>query len=106
MSINSSTFSCAIHGFAEGIEQPAKHGFTHGGPDRRACGVDTDAALQSCRAFERDGAHAPRAEMLLDLCDQGRSNIPIDGHGVIDRRQVPVGEIDVDDRAVDGDHTA
>ncbi len=83
------------------VSRPDRH------RDRRA-GVDRlHAALQAVGRLHRDGADAVLAEVLLDLDDDvdGVAAVPSlgDAHGVVDRRQVPALELDVDDRSDDLD---
>ena len=76
-----------------------------------AAGVDhLHAAAHAVGRLHRDGADAVLAEMLLDLADHvdrlaagsGRHH----AHGVVDRRQLPAFELDVDDGADDLDDLA
>ena len=69
------------------------------------------AALHAVGRLHRDGAHAVLAEVLLDLDDDvdrpgAARPSRLDAHGVVDRRQVAVRELDVDDRADDLDDLA
>ena len=68
------------------------------------------AALQAVGGLHRDGAHAVLAQVLLHLGD----DVDLSGPGpsaliaqrVVDRRQVPALELDVDDRPDDLDDAA
>ena len=72
---------------------------------------DTHPAAHAVGRLHRDRAHAVLAEMLLDLRDDvdrvaGIARLRHDADGVIDRRQVPAREFDVDHGADDLDDLA
>ena len=73
--------------------------------------IDRHAALHAVGRLHRDRAHAVLAEVLLDFGDDVDRLAAVapsddDAHGVVDRRQVPACELDVDDRADDLDDLA
>ena len=95
----------AVDGLAEHVEDAAQGRRADGHGDR-AAGVDRlGAACQAVGGGHRHGAHPVVAEVLLDLADE-RLALAQDLDRVEDRRQLAGRELDVDDRAGDGDHVA
>ena len=96
----------AVDRLAGDIEYPPEYGITNRCTDRHAERLCLRAAAQPRCASERHDPHNFRAEMLLHFRDQWRTEIRSDRYGIIDRRQHPAGEGDVDDRAVNRDDAA
>ena len=95
----------AVDGVAKHVEDAAEGRRTDGDGDG-AAGVDRlGAACQAVGGGHRDAAHPVVAEVLLDLADE-RLALAQDLDRVEDRRQLAGRELDVDDRAGDGDHVA
>ncbi len=96
--------AAAVDRLAEQIEHAAQRGLADGHRDRRA-GVDALlAADQAVGAAQGDAADAAAAEVLLHLAGQVELDalvLGVDLDGVVDRRQVAFGELDVERRADD-----
>jgi hypothetical protein len=99
-----------VHGLAEHVHHAAERRGADRHRDRRA-GVDRlHAALHAVSRLHRDSPHAVLAEVLLDLDDHvdrlATLAVRFDPDRVIDLRQVPAFELDVDHRSDDLDDPA
>ena len=95
-----------IDRLAEHVHHAAERGGPDGHRDRLAQVDRLHAALHAVGRLHRDRPHARLAEVLLDLADDvdlrlARFAFGLDLNGVVDVRQVAVGELDVDDRTDD-----
>ena len=87
----------------------AKHGVADGNGDARPVLVRRRPAGEAVGGLEADAAHPALADLLGDLCcdeDLGTVDDEADLDGGVDLRQRVRRELDVDDRAGDGDDAA
>ena len=87
----------AIDRSADRVDKPAEHLLAHWDADGSATVSDRTAA-QPRSILHRHGADGMKIEVLLDFSDQQRPSFVLYHHSVIDCRQWPAGELDVDDR--------
>ena len=96
--------TAAVDRVADDVEHAAERRLADG-HRHRAAGVDALlAADQTVGAAQRDAAHAAAAEVLLHLAGEVDLHALVLGddlHGVVDRRQLIFGELDVERRADD-----
>ncbi len=92
----------AVDGLADQVEHPSQGLDADGHRDRRTRVEDVDAALQTVRRAQSDGAHAAAAEMLGDLAPQGldaglaeHRMRHFDAQGVVDAWELILGEMGV-----------
>ena len=95
--------------FAQQVEDAPQGGLAHRHADRGAGVGAGHAADHAVGAAQGDAADAAAAELGLDLAGEANLHallLALDLHGVIDRRQMVLGELGVEGRANDLGHAA
>src|SRR5439155_8208046 len=87
----------AVDGPAEDVEDAAQGRLTNRDGDGPAGVADLDAASQAVGRGHGHGPDPVVAQVLLDLADERGTVLALDLDGVVDRRQLAGGELDVDD---------
>ena len=95
-----------VHGLADDVDHAAEGGLADRHRDRLAGVLRAHAAHHAVGRLHGDRADAVFAEVLLHLADDVHRNAGLlarvdDAHRVVDRRQVALVELDVDDRTDD-----
>ncbi|GLI95146.1 hypothetical protein LMG27198_41380 [Methylocystis echinoides] len=95
-----------VRGMAKGVEQSPQHRFSDWHADRRAGRVRDCSAPEAGGVLKRNGADGRGVEMLLHLCKDGRTEIPVDHNRVGNRRKLAWREANIDHGAPDCDDLA
>ena len=94
--------AAVVDGLAQQVEDASEGRLSHGDRQRPARVDAVHAADQAVGAAHGDAADVPAAEVLLDLADEVQFYplvVAVDLQGVVDRRQLVLGELHVEDRA-------